>query len=75
MNRYLCLIQVRSKVLVQAFTKSLKDPFPFARRAGLIGIGASTASLSNEDIATRLIPAISSILIDPKMFLMLISGK
>lgn len=54
----------RSKVLVSAFLRSLKDPFPPARIAGLKAMSATQEYYNTMDIATRLLPALSTILID-----------
>lgn len=55
----------RNKVLVAAFLRSLKDPFPHARAAGLNAILNSAEYYNVKDIATRLLPAIVPLLIDP----------
>ena len=62
----------RSKVLVQGFVQSLRDPFPFARKASLMGISASIAAITTEDIAKRILPAVSTILVDQDRFHFLI---
>ena len=54
----------RSKILVHGFSQMLKDPFPFARKAALMGISASGSSITNEDIAKRIIPSIGAVLLD-----------
>lgn len=54
----------RNKVLAAAFLRSLKDPFPHARAAGVNAILITTDTYSVKDIATRLLPAIIPLLID-----------
>lgn len=54
----------RNKVLAAAFIRSLKDPFPPARAAGLNGIVASKDMYSARDIAMRLLPATTPLLVD-----------
>ncbi|KMU73408.1 hypothetical protein CISG_03543 [Coccidioides immitis RMSCC 3703] len=57
-------IQSRTKVLVAAFTRSLRDPFVHARNAALLALAATIDLFSEEDCATKIIPAISPALID-----------
>ncbi|WEW55721.1 Nuclear aminoacylation-dependent tRNA export pathway component [Emydomyces testavorans] len=54
----------RSKVLIAAFTRSLRDPFVHARNAGLLALGATMDLFSEEDCASKIIPTISPALID-----------
>ncbi|KAJ7594647.1 hypothetical protein C8J56DRAFT_927286, partial [Mycena floridula] len=54
----------KRKVLVPAFTKALKDVFVHARVAGLMSFMATIECFDPEDIATKVIPNISSALVD-----------
>ncbi|PHH59976.1 hypothetical protein CDD81_2335 [Ophiocordyceps australis] len=54
----------RSKVLIAAFTRSLRDPFVHARNASLMALAATADVFSAEDAASRLLPAICPLLID-----------
>ncbi|KAI0472789.1 ARM repeat-containing protein [Xylariaceae sp. FL0804] len=54
----------RSKVLIAAFTRSLRDPFVHARNAALLALAATSDHFSDEDCATRVLPAICPSLID-----------
>lgn len=54
----------RSKVLIAAFTRSLRDPFVHARNAALMALAATTEHFSDEDSANRVLPAICPLLID-----------
>ncbi|KAH6985926.1 armadillo-type protein [Ilyonectria sp. MPI-CAGE-AT-0026] len=54
----------RSKVLIAAFTRSLRDPFLHARNAALLALGATSEYFSDEDCACRIIPVVSPLLID-----------
>ncbi|KAL7748983.1 Nuclear aminoacylation-dependent tRNA export pathway component [Sorochytrium milnesiophthora] len=56
----------RKKVLVAAFSRSLRDPFPPARVAGLNAFHASAPYFSIEDIACRAVPSIAPLIIDPE---------
>ncbi|KAE8147912.1 armadillo-type protein [Aspergillus avenaceus] len=54
----------RSKVLVAAFTRSLRDPFVHARNAGLLSLAATMEFFTEEDCAAKVLPAICPSLLD-----------
>ena len=54
----------KRKVLVPAFTRALKDSFVHARVAGLMAFMATIDCFDPDDVATKVIPNISSTLID-----------
>ncbi|KAH6627060.1 armadillo-type protein [Chaetomium sp. MPI-SDFR-AT-0129] len=54
----------RSKVLIAAFTRSLRDPFVHARNASLMALSVTSEYFSDEDCAHRIVPAICPSLID-----------
>ncbi|KAJ3333178.1 hypothetical protein HDU76_010782 [Blyttiomyces sp. JEL0837] len=56
----------KKKVLVPAFTRSLHDPFPPARNAGLLAFAATSEFYEPVDIAQKIIPATSFLLMDPE---------
>lgn len=58
----------RSKVLIAAFTRSLRDPFVHARNAALMAFNATSDIFSEEDCATKVLPAICISLIDKEKF-------
>ncbi|KAF9141463.1 hypothetical protein BGX30_004760 [Mortierella sp. GBA39] len=55
---------MKAKILVPAFTRSLRDPFAHARVASLMALNATADSYDKADIATRIIPCISLTLVD-----------
>ena len=61
--------QSRSKVLIAAFTRSLRDPFVHARNAALMAFTATSDVFSEEDCATKVLPAICVSLIDKEKFI------
>ncbi|KAF9978646.1 hypothetical protein BGZ73_001299 [Actinomortierella ambigua] len=71
-NAVICLGKVskylndgtKAKILVPAFTRSLRDPFAHARVASLMALSATAESYAKEDIANRILPCISLTLID-----------
>ncbi|KAF1810191.1 kinase family protein-like protein [Eremomyces bilateralis CBS 781.70] len=54
----------RSKILVAAFSRALRDPFIHARNAALMALAATSDVFSEEDGATKILPAISPSLVD-----------
>ncbi|KAI0134320.1 armadillo-type protein [Xylariales sp. AK1849] len=54
----------RPKVLVAAFTRSLRDPFVHARNASLMALAATVDFFTDEDCAAKIMPVICPALID-----------
>ncbi|KAI9688505.1 MAG: hypothetical protein M1822_001454 [Bathelium mastoideum] len=54
----------RAKVLTAAFSRSLRDPFLHARNAALLALAATSDCFSEEDSATKILPAICPSLVD-----------
>lgn len=54
----------RSKVLIAAFTRSLRDPFVHARNAALMALAATTEHFNEEDSAVRILPVVCPALVD-----------
>ncbi|KAK0727088.1 armadillo-type protein [Lasiosphaeria miniovina] len=54
----------RVKVLLAAFSRSLRDPFVHARNAALLALAVTGEYFSDEDCATRVLPAICPLLVD-----------
>ncbi|KAI6080756.1 ARM repeat-containing protein [Hypoxylon rubiginosum] len=54
----------RAKVLIAAFTRSLRDPFMHARNAALMALAATCEYFSEEECAARILPVICPSLID-----------
>lgn len=54
----------RAKVLIAAFSRSMRDPFVHARNAALMALAATAEYFTEEDCATRILPALCPLLID-----------
>lgn len=54
----------RSKVLIAAFTRSLRDPFVHARNAALMALCATIDVFSVDDCATKILPCLCPALLD-----------
>lgn len=57
-------VGTRSKVLIAAFTRSLRDPFVHARNAALMALAVTSDAFSEDDCANRILPALCPCLID-----------
>ncbi|KAH7616918.1 putative inactive serine/threonine-protein kinase scy1 [Nannochloris sp. 'desiccata'] len=53
------------KVLLNAFTRALKDPFPPARAAGLRAVMSTAKHHGAEDVAVRVVPMVGPLCVDP----------
>lgn len=56
--------QTRQKVLIAAFCRSLRDPFVHARNAALLALAATSDLFTEDDCATKVLPALCPSLID-----------
>lgn len=56
----------RQRILISAFTRALKDPFPPARMAGVIALSATQQYYSISDVALRVLPSLALLTIDPE---------
>ncbi|KAL4002003.1 hypothetical protein ACH3XW_1685 [Acanthocheilonema viteae] len=54
----------RQQILVSAFTRALKDPFPPARMAAILALSATQQYYSLLEVANRILPALSSVTCD-----------
>lgn len=54
----------RSKVLIAAFSRSLRDPFVHARNASLMALSVTGDCFSDDDCALKILPGICPLLID-----------
>ncbi|KAL8971067.1 MAG: hypothetical protein Q9183_001228 [Haloplaca sp. 2 TL-2023] len=54
----------RQKVLIAAFSRSLRDPFVHARNAALLALAATSDLFNEEDCSMKILPALCPSLID-----------
>lgn len=54
----------RSKVLIAAFTRSLRDPFVHARNAALMALSVTSEYFTEDDCASKILPSLCPCLID-----------
>lgn len=56
---------VRDKVLLDAFARGIKDPFPAARLAGLKSTTACASQFNAAEVCRRVLPSVMPCLLDP----------
>lgn len=56
----------RQRILISAFTRSLKDPFPPARMAGILAMSATQQYYSLNEVASKIIPSLAPLTVDPE---------
>lgn len=54
----------RQRVLISAFSRATKDPFPASRSAGVLGFAATHNYYSVTEIAARILPTLCAITVD-----------
>ncbi|VIO90035.1 105-kDa kinase-like protein, putative [Brugia malayi] len=54
----------RQQILISAFTRALKDPFPPARMAAILALSATQQYYSLIEVANRILPALSPVTCD-----------
>ena len=59
-------MQTQQRVLASAFLRSLKDPFPPSRTAGLNGLAVTSSYYTPQDVANKILPGLSPTLVDPE---------
>uniref|UniRef100_A0A672J6L6 N-terminal kinase-like protein n=1 Tax=Salarias fasciatus TaxID=181472 RepID=A0A672J6L6_SALFA len=55
----------RQRVLISAFSRATKDPFPASRSAGVLGFAATHNYYSLTEIAARILPTLCAVTVDP----------
>uniref|UniRef100_U5EYR2 N-terminal kinase-like protein n=1 Tax=Corethrella appendiculata TaxID=1370023 RepID=U5EYR2_9DIPT len=58
--------QVRQRVLVSAFIRAMRDPFPPARVAGILALAATQQYFLLSEVASRILPALCPLTADPE---------
>ncbi|CAF0712601.1 unnamed protein product [Brachionus calyciflorus] len=58
--------QLRQRILLSAFPKSMRDPFPLARLSGIIALANTDRFYTLKDIATKVLPSICCLTVDPE---------
>ncbi|CAG0883278.1 unnamed protein product [Darwinula stevensoni] len=56
--------QTRQKVLIPAFTRAMKDPFPSAKAAGLLALAATQSFYTMHDVALKILPSLMPLTMD-----------
>lgn len=57
---------IRQKIITSAFLRALRDPFPAARQAGILGMAATQNYYHLKEISVKLLPALCTATMDPE---------
>ncbi|XP_069036323.1 N-terminal kinase-like protein [Lepisosteus oculatus] len=55
----------RQRVLISAFSRATKDPFPASRAAGVLGLAATHSFYAASECACRILPVLCALTVDP----------
>ncbi|XP_060536590.1 N-terminal kinase-like protein [Cylas formicarius] len=58
--------QIRQKVLISAFTRAMRDPFPPARNASVLALAATQQYYLLVEVSQRILPALCQLTLDPE---------
>lgn len=58
--------QLRQRILLSAFPKAMRDPFPLARLSGIVALANTDRYYTLRDIATKVLPSLCMLTIDPE---------
>ncbi|KAJ3649115.1 hypothetical protein Zmor_020875 [Zophobas morio] len=58
--------QIRQKVLISAFIRAMRDPFPPARNAGVLALAATQQYYLLNEVSSRILPALCQLTMDPE---------
>ncbi|KRX54487.1 N-terminal kinase-like protein [Trichinella sp. T9] len=58
--------EVRQKILIPSFCRSMKDSFPPARIAGILALSATEQFYPLKSVAVAILPALTVLMIDPE---------
>lgn len=57
---------LRQRILLSAFPKAMRDPFPMARLSGIIALANTDRFYTLKDVATKVLPCLSTLCVDPE---------
>lgn len=58
--------QLRQRILLSAFPKSMRDPFPLARLSGIVALANTDRFYTLRDISTKVLPSLCMLCVDPE---------
>jgi len=60
------ILKLRQRILLSAFPKALRDPFPLARLSGVVALANTDRFYTLKDVAGKVLPSLSLACIDPE---------
>lgn len=58
--------QTRQNIMLPAFIRSLRDPFPPSRIAGILSLSATQNFFTLQDCSSKIMPVLCTIIMDPE---------
>lgn len=58
--------QLRQRILLSAFPKAMRDPYPLARLSGIVAFANTGSFYTLKDIASKVLPSLCMLTIDPE---------
>lgn len=58
--------QLRQRILLSAFPKAMRDPYPLARLSGIVAFANTDRFYTLRDIASKVLPSLCMLTIDPE---------
>lgn len=58
--------QLRQRILLSAFPKAMRDPFPLARLSGIVAFANTDSFYTLKDIASKVLPNLCMLTVDPE---------
>jgi SCY1-like protein 1 len=63
---FFIILKLRQRILLSAFPKALRDPFPLARLSGVVALANTDRFYTLKDIAGKVLPSLSLACVDPE---------
>lgn len=58
--------QLRQRILLSAFPKAMRDPFPLSRLSGIIALANTDRFYTLKDVASKVLPSLCMLTVDPE---------
>ena len=59
-------LKLRQRILLSAFPKAMRDPYPLARLAGVVALANTDRFYTLRDVASKVLPSLCMLTIDPE---------
>ena len=59
-------LQLRQRILLSAFPKAMRDPYPLARLSGIVAMANTDRFYTLRDVASKVLPSLCMLTVDPE---------